>query len=261
MTQKCRDEMSKAMAYELSEDTPTNPLQTPTFGDIVNIRLGRRETLKGMLAVTALSATGFASLLTTTSGEALAAATTFKFDEISARSDETHHVAPGYDAEVLIRWGDPVLPGAPAFDPMNQTAEAQGKQFGYNCDFIGYLPLPHGSGNPDRALLFVNHEYTNEELMFPGLGRQNEQDFADMSRSLVDIEMAAHGASVIEIVKRAGTWRVTGDSRYNRRISALSTGMRISGPAAGHARMKTSDDPNGTHVIGMFANCAGGQTP
>ena len=249
------------MAYELSEDTPTNPLQTPTFGDIVNVRLGRRETLKGMLAVTALSATGFAGLLATTSGEALAAAATFQFDEISAGSDERHHVAPGYDAEVLIRWGDPVLPGAPAFDPMNQTAETQEKQFGYNCDFIGYLPLPHGSGNSDRGLLFVNHEYTNEELMFPGLGRQDKQDFAGMSRALADVEMAAHGASVIEIVKRGGTWRIKGDSRYNRRISALSTGMRISGPAAGHARMKTSEDPNGTHVIGMIGNCAGGQTP
>ena len=77
------------MAYDLSEDTPTNPLQAPTIGDVVNTRLGRRETIKGMLAVTALSATalaatGFAGLLATTSSEALAAEATFTFDEISA---------------------------------------------------------------------------------------------------------------------------------------------------------------------------------
>ena len=254
------------MAYELSEDTPTNPLQAPTIGDVVNTRLGRRETIKGMLAVTALSATalaatGFAGLLATTSSEALAAEATFTFDEISAGNDERHHVAPGYDAEVLIRWGDPVLPGAPAFDPMNQTAASQELQFGYNCDFIGYLPVPHGSNNPDRGLLFVNHEYTNEELMFPGLGRQDKQGFAGMTRALVDVEMAAHGGSVIEVVKRGGKWQVNGDSRYNRRISALSTEMQISGPAAGHARLMTSADPKGTRVIGMIANCAGGQTP
>ena len=260
MTHRCTDAMSKAATYELSEDTPTNPLHAPTFDDVVNTRLGRRETLTGLVAVTALSTTGFAGLLATTSGEAHAAAAAFTFDEISAGSDEKHHVAPGYNAEVLIRWGDPVLPGAPAFDPMNQTAKAQEQQFGYNCDFIGYLPLPHGS-NPDRGLLFVNHEYTNEELMFPGLGRQDKQDFAGMTRVLVDVEMAAHGGSVIEVVKSGGTWRVNGDSRYNRRISALSTGMQISGPAAGHARMKTSADPQGRQVIGMIGNCAGGQTP
>ena len=135
----------------------------PTFDDVVNTRLGRRGTLAGMLAVTALSTTGFAGLLATTSGVAHAAAATFTFDEISAGSDEKHHVAPGYNAKVLIRWGDPVLPGAPAFDPMNQTAKAQEQQFGYNCDFIGYLPLPRGGSNPDRGLLFVNHEYTNED--------------------------------------------------------------------------------------------------
>ena len=35
-------------------------------------------------------------------------------------------------------------------------------QFGYNCDYVGVLPLDRRT-----ALLVVNHEYTNEELMFP----------------------------------------------------------------------------------------------
>ena len=59
-------------------------------------------------------------------------------------SPRTCRWRPATAPQLLIRWGDPVLPGAPAFDPMNQTADAQAKQFGYNNDFLGYYPLPRG---------------------------------------------------------------------------------------------------------------------
>ncbi|MGP1397860.1 MAG: PhoX family protein [Inquilinaceae bacterium] len=250
----------KAEAFEAADDVPTNPSTTPTLGDIVNTRFGRREMMRGALAVTAAAATFGPTLMA--GRPAQAATSRYVWDEISHGVDETHHVATGYDAQVLIRWGDPVLPGAPAFDPMNQTAEAQKQQFGYNNDYIGFLPLPAGSESADRGLLCINHEYTNEEVMFPGLGQQDgDADFAGMTRELVDIEMAAHGNSIIEVVREDGQWQVVPDSQYARRITALDTSMRLSGPAAGHDRMKTNADPSGTEVIGTINNCAGGMTP
>ena len=73
--------------------------------------------------------------------------------------------------------------------------------------------------------------------------------------------MMAHGGSVIEIAQDAaasGSW--CPNSQYARRITA-ETEMAISGPARGHALMKTAADPKGERVRGMINNCAGGVTP
>jgi secreted PhoX family phosphatase len=159
----------------------------------------------------------------------------------------------------LIRWGDPLEPGAPAFDPLKQTAAAQARQWGYNNDFVGYLPLPPGSTNPAHGLLCVNFEYTIPHLMFPGL---KPDDLGKITREQCEIEMAAHGHGVVEIRRDdRGRWRTVGDSPYNRRISALTSVCRIAGPAAGDARLRTSTDPTGTKVLGTLNNCAGGKTP
>tara|TARA_B110000879_G_C10815690_1_gene372101 strand:- start:369 stop:545 length:177 start_codon:yes stop_codon:yes gene_type:complete len=56
--------------------------------------------------------------------------------------------------------------------------------------------------------------------MFPGLGRQDSADFAGMTPELIDIEMAAHGGTVVEIEKETtGAWRVDHSSPRNRRIT------------------------------------------
>src|SRR5262249_4774656 len=64
----------------------------------------------------------------------------------------------------------------------------------------------------------------------------------------------------VEIRRENGTWRVVADSKLNRRITA-ATPIRIAGPAAGNARLRTGADASGTTVLGMVNNCSGGVTP
>jgi secreted PhoX family phosphatase len=251
-----------AVAFEAAENEGSNPSRGPTLGDMVAARLSRRDLMQGLVAVSvAAEALWPRALAAAEAADAVSAPPApFDFPELAvAPSSETHHVAAGYDADILIRWGDAVLPDAPAFAPGKPDPAAQARQFGYNNDFLGFIPL---DGRSDHGLLVVNHEYTNSELMFPGLAPKSDKEagFAAVTREIVDAEMMAHGGSVLEIRRVDGKWQVVPDSRYARRITA-ETEMRISGPAAGHDRMKTSTDPSGTRVRGMLNNCAGGVTP
>jgi secreted PhoX family phosphatase len=250
----------RASELEDAGNVGCNPTENATLGEIVATRFSRRGLLRGSLAVAAISATlGHDALAATEQKAKGGPSTPFRFKEIEAGVDETHHVAEGYDVQVLLRWGDPIFADAPAFDPHGQTAEKQRRQFGYNTDYVGFIPL---NGSSDHGLLVVNHEYTNEELMFPGVGVQDgKAAFAKMTKDLVDIEIAAHGGAVVEIRREAnGPWQVVRTSSRNRRITA-DTPMEITGPAAGHERMRTSQDPTGRRVLGMLNNCAGGVTP
>jgi secreted PhoX family phosphatase len=102
--------------------------------------------------------------------------------------------------------------------------------------------------------------------MFPGIVKIVEKDgkkaaeVAPLSKEQVDVEMAAHGGTIVEIRKVSGKWQVVRDGKLNRRITA-NTDMALSGPVAGHDRVRTSADPSGTKVIGTVNNCAGGVTP
>jgi secreted PhoX family phosphatase len=249
---------NRAEAYEAHDNVPLSPPEGKTIGDVILKRYSRREMLGGTLGVAAAATLFGPALLAGRTARTEIAPDRFGFAEIAAGVDGNHHVAEGYRADVLLRWGDPLFADAPPFDPLKQSAAAQLKQFGYNNDYIAFLPL---DGSGDRGLLCVNHEYTNEEIMFPGLVRQDLICFPDMTAELVEIEMAAHGVSIVEIARKDGAWRPVVDSEYNRRVSPANTTMGVDGPAAGHARMKTSADPVGKRIVGTLNNCGGGVTP
>ncbi|HSK41602.1 MAG TPA: PhoX family phosphatase, partial [Arenibaculum sp.] len=250
------DERYEPIRVKDGDDIGSNRSSNRPFMEIATAATSRRRVLKGFLTSAAAGAASGMLGGTLTSRTALAAdgVSTLTFTPPPHRITERDHVADGYTADVLIRWGDPVLADAPPFDPMNQTAAAQEKQFGYNCDYIAYMPLPLGSDSSDHGLLGINHEYTSHELMFPNWSMETQ------TPEQTQIELAAHGHSVIEVRRQDGKWQVVPDSPHARRIS-LNTECHISGPAAGHPRMQTNADPTGLKVYGVLNNCAGGTTP
>lgn len=177
------------------------------------------------------------------------------FVEVEHGLDDTLSVSPGYKAETLIGWGDPIFDGLAPFDPSKQSEAEQLKRFGYNNDYIGYVPLPPGSASSDHGLLVVNHEYTLPNLMFPGSPASNS-----LNEEQVAIDIAAHGLSIVEIEHKGQSWQTVLGSKYNRRITP-NTPMRLVGSAAGSERLQTAISADGIHTLGTYGNCAGGVTP
>jgi hypothetical protein len=240
------------------DDAGVNPSREPTIAEIIKARMSRRTALRTMAAAGVFGLFGCAPTAPRRSGPG-AADSPLTFSESGRFLDETHHVAPGYDVQVLVRWGDPIRRAGPPFRPGRQTPDEQEQQFGSDNDFIAFMPLPRGPRTAQRGLLCVNHENCRAPVAFPGITSQNAA--AKITREQCAVQMAAQGHSILEIARTDRSWRLVDDSPYNRRITARSTAIRVAGPAAGHARLRTQADPAGLRIVGTFNNCAGGVTP
>jgi len=218
----------------------------------VNAHIGvvdssRREVFKCTAAAVAMLVGSHALGATVSRGKPLG------FTGVPVSAGDSLKVPTEYEAQVLYRWGDAVgmKAGSPAFKTDGSNSwEEQSLQAGMHHDGMAFFPI---DGNPRHGLLAINHEYTDDGLLHAD-GMQN------WSADKVRKSQAAHGVSVIEIIERQGQWRVMPGSRYARRITG-NTPMAVSGPARGHALLKTVADPAGTRVLGTLNNCAAGRTP
>ena len=252
------------------------------FADVAERRLARRTLLKGaavapplLLAAASPAAasliggsSGGSANTPTGTGAALQADTgaaavspvptgaSLGFTPIKLGDLDEVVVPDGYEAKVLMRWGDPLRSGVDRMTAANVSRALQEKTFGWNADLNAYFPLwRHGSGRAASGLLCVNHEYTEGTRMF------SDYDAANPTKEQVDVEIAAHGMSIVNLESTPdGEWSVKLNSRYNRRITGF-TPMEITGPLASHELLETSRDPTGRRVLGMLSNCAGGKTP
>ncbi|MET7337032.1 PhoX family phosphatase [Nonomuraea sp. NPDC005650] len=253
----CQFRCGNACAHDVA-----NTSDNTYFGDVVKEALSRRGVLRAGALGALVAGAGIAGAVPALADDPETQAAELarggnsgdlRFTPVAPNKDDKLTIPDGYRSSVVVRWGDPVVAGAPAFDFNNQTADAQAKQFGYNCDYVMLLPMGR-----DRGLLWVNHEYTNEALMFRGY-----TGGAAATEEQIKIALAAHGGSVVEVERAgAGEWKLVtkGRRRYNRRITA-QTRMKFSGPAAGSDLLKTAADPQGRNPVGMLNNCSGGTTP
>ncbi|MFE9135139.1 PhoX family protein [Streptomyces sp. NPDC007355] len=258
----CRFRCGDACFHEVP-----NTSDNEYVGDVIAGALSRRSALRAAAVVTVASAAGGAVVLGT-APEATArpgkpgkpgtpvvtdGARGLRFAPVAPNTADQVTVPADYAQNVVIRWGEPILRGAPAFDSEKQSAKAQAGQFGYNNDFLSLLPL---RGEHHRQVLVANHEYTDEVLMFRGYDSENP------TREQVEIAWAAHGLSVVVVQEEHRTGKLTPVTRHhlNRRLHTTSE-FELTGPAAGGDLLKTSADPEGRTVLGTLNNCAGGTTP
>ncbi len=240
-------------------------MTNPYIGSIIEQRLNRREVLQSALLATVLP---FASW------SANAAAAGLSFRAIVGNKEDKVILPSGYTHDVVIRWGDSLsatvpnldtaaIPHGSLFKP--QAAQQQLRQFGSNCDAIQFFQLNTGAKST-QGVLCVNNEYTNDWLMYPGRRQvfgtdpRHVREQITQYPGIVAMSKAAHGISVVEVIKTNGKWSYRKASKYNRRITA-DTPFEIKGPARAYAWMKTQADPTGTRALGTFGNCAGGRTP
>ncbi|WP_269533492.1 PhoX family phosphatase [Chitinimonas sp. BJYL2] len=253
---------------EDSENQSVNPTSAEHFNQLVERVISRRGVMKSGLGLGAFAFLG-GSLAGCNSSDPVPeapiappttpAAPLINFKAVAAGSGDTIVVPEGYQAEIMAPWGTPLVKGAPAWKPDGSNSGAdQALQVGDNHDGMHFFPISANSST--EGLLVMNHEYINPEYFYAYEAGQTDV-FGTWTLDKVRKAQHAHGVSVIHIKKdSAGKWQIVADSAYNRRIHG-NTPMTITGPAAGHALMKTSADPFGSFVYGTLNNCGNGHTP
>jgi secreted PhoX family phosphatase len=173
----------------------------------------------------------------------------FQFKGVATSQRDSVVVPEGYVAEVLYRWGDPINGESPAFLPdASNSAADQELQAGMGHDGMELFAIP-GQDPNQRGMLCINHEYTDQILLFSdGI---EPLPPAKMPLEKVRKSQASHGISIVEVARQGnGSWKVVNSPRA-RRLTA-NTPMRISGPATSMI---------GQQVKGTLNNCAAGRTP
>ena len=201
-------------------------------------------------------------------GKTAKAATTLRlsFSPVAKSTADTLMVPEGYTARVLLATGDPLKSNVTPYKN-NGTDNDFEVRAGDHHDAMHYFGMnragngwdPSGS---DRALLAINHEVCEDLGFVHPNGPTNYGAESTEARPAIEIdkEVAAHGVTIVEVVKQGSTYEINRDSRFNHRVTA-ATRCQISGPARRSPMLATAFSPSGEQTRGTLNNCANGYTP
>ena len=285
-----------------TNDVSLNPSSNESIQDVIHrVAMGRRQFLQGGVSAVALASAGgltLGGLLQTVEAAPVLPGLGFPgigFESVPASTNiatvgsavtDAVRVPTGYNAQLFVAWGDPIMPGGvPFIGDASETAEQQERQFGEHNDGMHFFPSridSHEYGERDgddedddddklkrqAGILCVNNEYTHEDILFP-----DGQIGAGYTLAKTRKSQAAHGVSILKARRKRGKWGVQRNSRFGRRITA-NTPVIFAGPAAGHALMQTNEyivtgtgsvptgnKTDGNSGFGTVNNCANGITP
>lgn len=197
-----------------------------------------------MLSRRALLATGVAAI----AGPAGAQSIVSDIADVAQPVAPDDRVAHGYRRDVLLRWGDRVAFDAPAWNPSSPTAEAAASQFAWDARVVALAPAPAAADGVPRLVLVATHPRVDPAMAFPA------------PPPPAAVEQGMVGASVVNLEVRGGRWVVT-DGGYQARRITSTTLCRMAGPASGHARLQTPEDPAGRAARGVLRAEGGCTTP
>lgn len=176
-----------------------------------------------------------------------------------------------YEYDVILPWGEPLVPGGPAFS-LPMTPDKQAAQVGIGHDGMWFFPLRSRRRDDDddddreerrasnRGVLCMNNEFGSNYHVLRPEGRDRDVFGNVIPNDLNDVRVSqhAHGVTVVELRRRGrkGKWQTVNSPRA-RRIH-VNTLVEFSGPAASHPDLQNNalNPPMGT-----VNNCANGHTP
>lgn len=247
------------------DDIDHNTSGNPSFQAVLDARLSRRSLLRGGVGTAATAVLGGWGLSACGGGHKdPEPIMSLGFAPVAKSLADTVSVPVGYTASILYALGDPLTAGTPAYRNDGSDTDFDNRA-GDHHDGMEYFGLSPDGKRPDpdgskRGLLAMNHEATSGRDVRSYYLHVDGGTVNPRPRGEADKEIAIHGLSVVEVRQQGKAWAYEQASSYNRRVTPL-TPVQISGPARGHALLKTRYSAEGTATRGTINNCGTGYTP